>query len=104
MRNHPENSLGCVASQRSSATCYIEKKYVIAVWLKRVGSAFRDAVVYGLSALTCSRLTLKGEQLSFVKAVYEGKDVFVFLPTWFGNGICYQILPFFLYSDGFSNG
>ena len=41
--------------------------------------------VYGLSAPACSHLTLKEEQLSFVKALHEGKDVFVWLPTGFGN-------------------
>ena len=43
-------------------------------------SAFHDGVVYGLSALACSNLELKEEQLSSVKAVYEVKDVFVWLP------------------------
>ena len=43
-------------------------------------SAFHDAVVYyGLCALACSHLELKEEQLSSVKAVYEGKDMFVWL-------------------------
>ena len=36
----------------------------------------------------------KEEQLSSVKAVYEGNDVFVWLPTGFGKSLCYQILPF----------
>ena len=38
---------------------------------------------------------LQGELLSPVKAVYEGKDLFKWLLTRFGNSICYQILPFF---------
>ena len=41
--------------------------------------------VHGLSAPACSHLTRKEEQLSFVKALHEGKDVFVCLPTGFGN-------------------
>ena len=48
-------------------------------------SSFRDAVAYGLSALASSCLTLKEEQLLFVKAMYEGKDVFVWLPTGFSR-------------------
>ena len=33
-------------------------------------------------------------QLSPVKVVFKGKDVFVWLPTGFGNTICCQILLF----------
>ena len=58
-------------------------------------NVFTAVVVYGLSVLVFSRLTLKGEQLLSVKAVYEGKDVFVGVPTRFGNSICYQT-PFLL--------
>ena len=39
-------------------------------------------------------LTLKNEQLSAIRAVYERKDVFVWLPTGFGKSLCYQALPF----------
>ena len=59
-------------------------------------SAFHDSIEYGLSAIACSYLSLKDEQLSSVKAVYEGKDVFVWLQTGFGKSLCYQILPFVL--------
>lgn len=44
--------------------------------------------MHGLSALPCSYLTLKREQLSFVKAVY------VWLLMGLGSSICYQILLF----------
>ena len=63
---------------------------------KMAESAFRDVVVYGPSALACSHLELKVEQLSSAKAVYEGKDVFVWLPTGFGKSLCNQILLFIL--------
>ena len=59
-------------------------------------SSFGDAVAYGFSALTSSCLTLKEEQLLFVKAVYKGKDVFVWVPIGFGKRLLYQILPFVL--------
>ena len=43
---------------------------------------------------SCARLlsfnTYQGELLSSVKALYEGKDVFMWLPTRFGNSICSQ--------------
>ena len=57
-------------------------------------SAFHNAVVYGLSALAGSCLELKDDYLSSVKAVYEGKDVFVWVPMGFRKSPCYQILPF----------
>ena len=51
--------------------------------------------VYGLSAPACSHLTLKEEQLSFVKALHEGKDVlFGYLRDLGTSSLCYQILPF----------
>ena len=53
-------------------------------------SSFRDAIVYGLSVLTSSCLTLKEEQLLSVKAMY----VFVWLAMGFGQSLSYQILPF----------
>ena len=58
-------------------------------------NAFRDVEVYGHSVLACSRLKyIYKELLSSVKDLYEGKDVFLWLPARFGNSICYQILPF----------
>ena len=56
--------------------------------------AFGDAIAYSLSALISSSRTLKEEQLLSMKAVQEGKDVFVWLPVGLGKSLCYQILPF----------
>ena len=46
MRNHPENSPGPITHKHSSAKCYIEKNYIIAVWPKIAESTFQDAIVY----------------------------------------------------------
>ena len=46
--------------------------------------------------LGCPTLTLNPEQRYFVRHVYEGKDVFVWLPTGFGKSLCYDMLPFVL--------
>ena len=47
-----------------------------------------------LYALGCASVTLKDEQTACVKAIYEGKDVFLWLPTGFGKSMCYEVLPF----------
>ena len=39
-------------------------------------------------------MVLKEEQRCAVKAIYEGRDVFVCLPTGYGKSLCYQTLPF----------
>ena len=55
---------------------------------------FADGVNYALSKLGMSHLELKNQQKQAIVAVYEGKDVFVFLPTGFGKSVCFQVLPF----------
>lgn len=55
---------------------------------------FDDAVSYALSQLKMSHLCLKQEQKLSIHAMYERKDVFVFLPTGYGKSICFQVLPF----------
>ena len=37
---------------------------------------------------------MKEEQSSAIRAIYEGRDVFVCLPTGFGKSLCYHALPF----------
>ena len=37
---------------------------------------------------------LKLEQLQAVHHMYEGRNVFLWLPTGFGKSICYEVLPF----------
>ena len=44
------------------------------------------AVAYALSKL-------KKEQLQTIRNLYNGKDVFLWLPTGFGKSICYEVLP-----------
>jgi len=39
---------------------------------------------------------LKPEQLLAVHHIYEGRDVFLLLPTTFGKSICYEVLLFLL--------
>ena len=56
-------------------------------------SVFHNSIEYELSAIACSHLSLKEEQLSSVKAVYEGKDMFVRLLTGFGKSLV--LIPIF---------
>ena len=52
---------------------------------------FCEAVSFSLSrALWC---VSKGGATFTVKAVYEGQDVFICLPTGYGKSLCYQTLP-----------
>ena len=55
---------------------------------------FSGALSHALEMLGSSDIDLKEEQKQAIRAVYEGKDVFVWLPTGFGKSICSQTLPF----------
>ena len=54
------------------------------------------SILYALERLGCASVTLKDEQIACVKAICEGKDVFLWLPTGFGKSMCYEVLPFVL--------
>jgi len=51
------------------------------------------SILYALESLGCASVTLKGEQTACIKAIYEGKDVFLWLPTGFGKSMWYEVLP-----------
>ena len=55
---------------------------------------FNSGVAYALSCLKQGNLVLKAKQLDAIKAIYEGRDVFLWLPTGYGKSVCYQALPF----------
>ena len=55
---------------------------------------FSSAISYALEKLAVPDLILKEEQRLSIQAVYDGKDVFVWLSTGFGKSICYHALPF----------
>ena len=55
---------------------------------------FSTAVAYALSKVGKEGLVLKKEQLQTIHNLYNGKDVFLWLPTGFGKSICYEVLPF----------
>ena len=42
----------------------------------------------------CSELKFKDKQVEALNTVYDGNDVFLWLPTGYGKSICYQALPF----------
>ena len=52
------------------------------------------AVSYTLQRFGCEVMTLEAERWASVKYMYEGKDVFVWVPTGFGKSVCYKVLPF----------
>ena len=55
---------------------------------------FADAVTFSLKQLGLSQVILKEEQSSAIRAIYEGQDVFVCLPTGYGKSLCFHTLPF----------
>ena len=66
--------------------------------------SFSESLTYALSSLKLSHLSLKSEQRSSMAAIYDGHNVFVWLPTGYGKSLCYQALPFLMDSKrGFAN-
>ncbi len=47
-----------------------------------------ECVSYALVKLQMSDVSLKVEQRSSMKAIYDGRDVFVWLPTGYGKSLC----------------
>ncbi len=39
-------------------------------------------------------MVLKDKQLETLRHLYEGRDVFLWVPTGYGKSLCFQILPF----------
>ena len=54
---------------------------------------FEEALSFALCLLENKDFTLKAQQREAVKHVWDGKDVFVLLPTGFGKSIIYEVLP-----------
>ena len=59
-----------------------------------MASDFEPSLSYALSCLKLGDLKLKDKQLEAIRSVYNGKDVFLWLPTGYGKSVCYQCLPF----------
>ena len=55
---------------------------------------FHASLLHALQCIGCSHMSLKAEQTASIRHVYEGRDVFVWLPTGYGKSLCYQVLPF----------
>ena len=55
---------------------------------------FDRALSFALFKLERKGLTLKAQQREAARYVWEGKDVFVLLPTGFGKSMIYEVLPF----------
>ena len=51
-------------------------------------------IAYALRRVGYPSMTLEPEQKDCVQCVYEGKDVFVWLPTEFGKTVCFEVFPF----------
>ena len=55
---------------------------------------FESALIYALNAIGRKDVKLKDEQERTIRYLYDGEDVFLWLPTGFGKSICYECLPF----------
>ena len=55
---------------------------------------FSSSVTYALQKLGTPDLVLKPEQRTAINAVYNGRDVFVWLPTGFGKSLCFHTFVF----------
>ena len=55
---------------------------------------FDSALQHSLCRLGVATITPKPEQRKAVQSIYQGRDVFVWLPTGFGKSLCYEVLPF----------
>ena len=65
----------------------------VVLQLKMV-QGFDEVVTYALRAVGKECIVLKTEQLEAIRHIYDGKDVFLWLPTGFGKSICYETLLF----------
>ena len=64
------------------------------VSLKNATDDFDEALSYALGAIGKKDLCLKDEQELAIRHLYEGYDVFLWLPTSFGKSICFECLLF----------
>ena len=83
-------------------TCIIGRESPLtASWVARI----RDSAAAVHEAAATLGFTLKKEQEKVIVAFTQGHDVFVALPTGFGNSLCYCCLPYvFDKLRGFTNG
>ena len=57
-------------------------------------AAFSSGVAYAVSCLGQQDIVIKEKQSEAIKSIYEGKDVFAWLPTGYGKSLRYQLLLF----------
>ena len=81
----------------------IAPKHVRLELIPRAWQDFDKVLKFALCCIGKGDFTLKAEQLDAIKCIYDGTDVFLWLPTGFGKSICYETLPFvfnYMHSDG----
>lgn len=55
---------------------------------------FSSALSYALSCVGKKALVLKEKQVETLRHLYDGSDVFLWVPTGYGKSLCYQALPY----------
>ena len=74
------------------AICYTYT-YVITAMAE---AAFERQLAFSCERVGHANLSMKAEQKEAVWQLYNGNDVFVWLPTGYGKSLCYELLPFLL--------
>lgn len=65
--------------------------HIIAVSSRK--AAFNQSLLYAFSKVGNPEIMLK-DQMTAIRHIYNGKNVFVWLLTRYGKSICYEVLPF----------
>ena len=56
--------------------------------------ALDRAIAYTLPRVGKAGMNIKQQQREALKCVYDGNDVFIWLPTGFGKSLCYEAWPY----------
>ena len=74
--------------------CQVDLFAIMAANCATSPSDFSAALSYALSCVGKQDLLPKDKQVETLRHLYNGSDVFLWVPTGYGKSLCYQALPF----------